>query len=123
MVAMSVLCGTRISYTCFLIHLVGGDLAGGIEEGGDSFGRRFHRVDGLVQSTCVIDLVLEASDWFKGSMATTSALEPWSLGDRDRRLPECHYHQQRQSNSSKAEAHQRLALAAALIITWSKTSM
>jgi hypothetical protein len=28
----------------------------------------------LVQSTCVIGLVLEDSDQFKGSMATTSAL-------------------------------------------------
>jgi hypothetical protein len=42
MVAMTVLCGTRIRYFRQLVHLVGDDLADGIEEGRDSFGRRFH---------------------------------------------------------------------------------
>jgi hypothetical protein len=36
MVAMAALCRTRIRYTRLLFHLIGGDLAGGIEEGGDS---------------------------------------------------------------------------------------
>jgi hypothetical protein len=34
LVAMMTLCRTRIRYTCLLFHLVGDDLAGGIEEGG-----------------------------------------------------------------------------------------
>jgi hypothetical protein len=36
MVAMAALCGTRIMYFRLLVHLVGG-----VEEGGDSSGRRF----------------------------------------------------------------------------------
>jgi hypothetical protein len=36
----------------------------------------------LVQSTCVASLVSEASDRFKGSKATTLALERWSLDTR-----------------------------------------
>jgi hypothetical protein len=36
MVAMAALCRTRVRYTRLLLHLIGGDLAGGIEEGGDS---------------------------------------------------------------------------------------
>jgi hypothetical protein len=59
MVAMAVLCGTRIRYSCLLIHRVSGDLAGGIEEGGDSSGRRFYGVVDLVQSTYFTSLVLE----------------------------------------------------------------
>jgi hypothetical protein len=34
MVVTAALHGTRIRYTYLLIHLVGGDLAGGVEEGG-----------------------------------------------------------------------------------------
>jgi hypothetical protein len=46
------LCGTSIRYTLLLVPLVGVDLAGGAEEGGDSSGRRFLRVVvDLVQST------------------------------------------------------------------------
>jgi hypothetical protein len=51
----------------------------------------------LVQSMYGTSLVLEASDLFKGSTATISALGRWSLGARARRLPD--YHQQRQANS------------------------
>jgi hypothetical protein len=61
MMAIMALCGTRRRYTRLLIHLIG-DLTCGIKEGRDSSGRRFHRVVDLVQSTCVIELVLEASD-------------------------------------------------------------
>jgi hypothetical protein len=43
-------CGTRIRYSPLLVHLVGGDLFGGVEEGGDSSGRRFYGVVDLVQS-------------------------------------------------------------------------
>jgi hypothetical protein len=35
MVAMAMLCGTRIRYSRLLVHLIGGDLAGRVEEGGD----------------------------------------------------------------------------------------
>jgi hypothetical protein len=48
MVAMTMLCGIRIRYTLPLAHLVGGDLVGGVEEDGDSSGRRFHGVVDLV---------------------------------------------------------------------------
>jgi hypothetical protein len=34
MVAMAMLCRTRIRYTRLVVHLVGGDRAGGVEEGG-----------------------------------------------------------------------------------------
>jgi hypothetical protein len=54
MVAMAALCGTRIRYSRLLVHLVDGDLAGGIEEGRDSSGRHFHEVMDLVQSTYVL---------------------------------------------------------------------
>jgi hypothetical protein len=74
MVAMTVLCGTRIRYSRLLVYLVGGVIANGIEEGGGSSGRRFHGVVDLVQSTYVTSLVLEASDHFKGSTSTISVL-------------------------------------------------
>jgi hypothetical protein len=82
MVAMAALCGTRIRYIRLLVHLVGSNLAGGVEEGRDLSGRRFPGVVDLVQPTSVIVLVLEDSDQFKGSMAMTSALGRWSLGAR-----------------------------------------
>jgi hypothetical protein len=78
MVAMAVLCGTRIRY----FRLVGGDLAGSIEEGGDSSGRLFHGVVDLVQSTYFTSLGLEASDQFKDSTVTILALGHWSLRAR-----------------------------------------
>jgi hypothetical protein len=68
------LCGTRIRYSRLLVHLVGGDLAGSVEEGGDSSGRRFHGVVDLVQSMYFTSLVLEASDQFKGLTVTILAL-------------------------------------------------
>jgi hypothetical protein len=74
MVAMAALCTTTITHCRLLIHLVGGDLIGGVEEAGDSSGRRFHEVVELIQSTCGRGLVLEDLDKFKGSIAATSAL-------------------------------------------------
>jgi hypothetical protein len=51
MVAMTMLCGTRIRYSRILVHPIGDVLAGGVEEGGVSSGRHFHGVVDLVQST------------------------------------------------------------------------
>jgi hypothetical protein len=48
MVAMAVLCGTRIRYPRPLLHRGSGILAGGVEEGGYSSGRRFYGVVDLV---------------------------------------------------------------------------
>jgi hypothetical protein len=59
--------------------------------------------------------VLETSDRFKGSKATTLALGRWSLGAR--RLP--NYHQQCQNDSGKGAATaacRRLALAAIVVV-------
>jgi hypothetical protein len=61
MVATTVLCGIRIRYSSLLVHLIGGDLADDVEEGGDSFDRRFHEVVDLVQSMYVTSLVLKTS--------------------------------------------------------------
>jgi hypothetical protein len=77
---MAASCETRIRYSHLLVHLVGGNLIGGVEEGEDSSGRRFHGVVDLIQSTCGRGLVLEASDQFKGSMAATSAPGAGPLG-------------------------------------------
>jgi hypothetical protein len=52
MVAIATLCETRIN-SCILVYLVGGDLAGGFEECGDSSSRCFHGVVDLVESTYV----------------------------------------------------------------------
>jgi hypothetical protein len=82
MVAMVELRGTRIRYFCLLVHLVGDDLAGSIEEGRDSSGRLFHGVMDLVQSTYFTSLVLEASDQFKDSTTMILTLGHWSLGAR-----------------------------------------
>ena len=118
---MVALCGTRIRYTRLLFHLVGDDPAAGIKEGGDSSGRRFHGVVDLVQSTCVLGLVLQVSDQFKGSMATTSSLGRWSLWTRARRLPDCHQQWQcRLRNGAATAARRRLALAAIVVVRWSK---
>jgi hypothetical protein len=100
MVAMAVLCGTRIRYFCLLVHLVDGDLAGSIEEDGDSSSRGFHGVAILVQSTYFTSFVLEASDQFKGSTAMILALGRWSLGARPRRLPDCQQQCQRLQDGS-----------------------
>jgi hypothetical protein len=78
---MAALCMRRIRYTRILVHLVSGDLAGGIDEGGDSSGHRFSGVVDLVLSTCVIDLMLEDSNQFTDSMAMTLALGRCSLGN------------------------------------------
>jgi hypothetical protein len=66
--------GTRIRYSCLLVHLVGGDLAGSVEEGGNSSGHRFHGVVNLVESTYFTSLVLEALDQFNDSMVTILTL-------------------------------------------------
>jgi hypothetical protein len=44
----------------------------------------------LIQSTYSTSLVLEASDRFKGSTTTISAIRRWSIGACARRLPDCH---------------------------------
>ena len=54
-------------------------------------------------------------------MAATSALWRWSLGARARRLSGCH--QQREAGSGRGAttaARRRLALAAVVIVRWSK---
>ena len=120
MVAMAVSRGSIIRYTRLLVHLVGGDLAGGVEEGGDSSDRRFNGVVDLVQSTCSI-LVSEDLAQFKGSIATTSALGRWSLGARARRLSGCHRQGQAGSGKGAATAaRQRLILTAVVVARWSK---
>jgi hypothetical protein len=48
MVAMEVMCLTIIRYTCLLVHLVGGNLASGVEEGVESFNRCSHEVVDLI---------------------------------------------------------------------------
>jgi hypothetical protein len=68
---MMMFCGTRIRYTRLPLHLIGGDLACVVEEGGDSFGCCFHGVVDLVQTTCAIGFVLQPPDQFKGLMAKT----------------------------------------------------
>ena len=120
MVAMAAPRGSRIRYTRLLVHLVDGDLAGGVEEGGDSSDRCFHGVVDLVQST-YYNLVSKDLEQFKGSMAATAALGRWSLGARARRLPVCH--QQRQAGSdggAATAARRRLAPAAVVVARWSK---
>ena len=120
MVAMAAPRGSRIRYTRLLVHLVDGDLAGGVEEGGDSSDRCFHGVVDLVQSTCS-NLMSEDSDQSKDSMAATSALGRWSLGARARRLPGCHQQRQAGSGRGAATAARRwLALAAVVVARWSK---
>jgi hypothetical protein len=84
---MVVMCGTRIRYIRHLVYLIGSDLVGGIEESGHSSGHRFPKMVYLVQSAPVIDLMLQDSDQFKSSVATTSALGRWSLGTSERSLP------------------------------------
>jgi hypothetical protein len=112
MVAMVGCCGIKTRYIC---HLISSDLAGGVEEGGDSSGCRFYRVVDLVRSTFAIGLVLEASNGFKGSMESTSALGRWSLRTHAQRLSDC----QRKGVVMRV-AHQRLALAAIVVIRWFK---
>jgi hypothetical protein len=62
MVAIAMLCGTIIRYSRLLIHLIGGDLAGSVEDGGDLSDCRFHEVVDLVQSIFFTSMMLEASD-------------------------------------------------------------
>jgi hypothetical protein len=74
-----------------------------------------------VQSTYVTSLVLEASDRFKGSTVTISALGHWFLGARARRFSDCH--QQNKANSdmgAATTARRRLAPATVLVVRWSK---
>jgi hypothetical protein len=42
LVAMMVMCETRIRYICILIQLISGDLVGGVEEGGEFSDRWSH---------------------------------------------------------------------------------
>ena len=74
MLAMAVLCRTRIRFSRLLVHLVGsGDLVGGIEEREKSSGRYSFRVVDPFVSTYVAGLMSGDSYWFKGSIATTLA--------------------------------------------------
>jgi hypothetical protein len=66
--AMAAMCLIRIRYTRLLVHLVGGDLAGGTKEGRKSSGRFSHGVVDLVKSTFITSLVSEVLDKFKSSM-------------------------------------------------------
>jgi hypothetical protein len=80
----------------------------------------FYGVVGLVMSTYVTSLMLEASDRFKGLTATILALGHWSLWARPRRLSDCH--QQRQADSGMeavTAAHRWLAPAAVVVVRWS----
>jgi hypothetical protein len=52
MVDMAVLCGTKIRYSRLLVNLVGGELASGVDEGGDSSGHHCHGMVDLIRSTC-----------------------------------------------------------------------
>jgi hypothetical protein len=55
MVAMVTLCEIRIRYIRLLIHIISGDLIGGVEEIGELYGRCYlPGVVDIVQSTCVI---------------------------------------------------------------------
>jgi hypothetical protein len=57
MVAMPVLWGTIIRYTYLLIHLVGGDLAHGAEDGGKTFGLYSMVLQiSLVCKCCIFDV-------------------------------------------------------------------
>jgi hypothetical protein len=49
--------GITISYTHLPVHLVGDELTGSVEEGGDLSSRRFPEMVDLVQSTYVISFV------------------------------------------------------------------
>jgi hypothetical protein len=77
---MAMLRGTRIRFPRLLIHLVSGDLADGIDEGGESYDRCSLEAVDLVLSTCVVGLLLRDLDGLKSLMATASALGLWSLG-------------------------------------------
>jgi hypothetical protein len=75
------MCLTRIRYFHLLIHLVDGNFARGDEEGGESSGRSSHGVVDLVKSVSVAGLMPEEVDQFKSSMATTTPMGCWSVGD------------------------------------------
>jgi hypothetical protein len=90
MVAMAALRGTKIRYTCLLVHLVGDDLADGVEEGRELSSHCSYEVVDLFKSTCVISLVLENLDQLKGSMVITSTPGRWSLATHAGRLPVYH---------------------------------
>ena len=104
-----------------LVHLVDGDFASGVEDGEKSTGRCSLGVVDLGQPTCVTGFVLEDSDQFKSSTVTTSALGRWSLGAHARRISGCHQQRLADSNTGAAiAARRRLALAAVVVIRWSK---
>jgi hypothetical protein len=50
---MVTLCGRRIKFSYLLAHLVSGDLAGGTEKGGESFGCCSHGLLNLILSMYV----------------------------------------------------------------------
>jgi hypothetical protein len=114
--------GTRIKVFRLLVHLIGGNLAGGIEKGGEWSGRCSLEVVDLVLSTCVAGLVSGDMDRLKSSMATTSALWRWSLGARARRLPGCHRQSQAGFHRGAATTVcRRLVLSAIVVVRLSKS--
>jgi hypothetical protein len=121
MVAIVVLCGTKIRYTHLLVHLGDDNLVGGVKKGGESSGCCSHGLVDLIQSMCVTSLVWENLDQFKGSLAMAWALGRWSLGAYAQWLSS--YHQQHWAGfgrGSAAAALQRLALPAVVVAMWFK---
>jgi hypothetical protein len=76
---METLHGRRIRFSRLLVHLVGDDLAGGVEEDGKSYGRCSDGVVDIIFSTCTTGLVLGYSYRIKSSMVMISGLRCWSL--------------------------------------------
>jgi hypothetical protein len=74
-------------------HLVSGDVAGGVDEGGKSSASYYSH-----------GVVAGYSDRFKSSMAS-SALGCWSLRACAQRHPGCHQQHQTGSGSGAATAH------------------
>jgi hypothetical protein len=70
MVTMVLLSLIRTRYTCLLVHLTSGDIAGDIEDGRESSSRCSHGVVNLVQSMCATCLVSQDSNQFKDSTTT-----------------------------------------------------
>ena len=91
MVAMTVLCGIRTMFPRLVVHPVGSDITGGIEEGGESSGHCSQGVVDLVLSTCVIGLLSQEGSiqGFNGDDFGFRALVPRG-GVQARRLPVSH---------------------------------
>jgi hypothetical protein len=64
----------KIRFSRLIVHLVGDNLAIGVEAGWKSSGRYSYRAVDLILSTCISGLVSKHLNKVKISMATTSAL-------------------------------------------------